>query len=296
MWLITGGDGQLGRCLGEVLTARGMEHLRLGRAELDLTDPERTASTIHDAGPSVIINAAGWTAVDDAEDHEAEALAINEGGARNAARAARIAGAKLVQISTDYVFDGSGDAAHDEDSTTAPASAYGRSKLAGERSVLAEHPEGTYVVRTAWLYSRHGRNFAKTMVGRALAGAPVRVVDDQRGQPTSATDLAAHIVDLMAGVMAGAASPGVYHGTNSGSGTWFDMATEIYRLCDRDPGLVAPCATGEYPAKAPRPANSVLGHRRTVAAGVPEMRQWRAALADVLPGVIEQVQKEEEPN
>lgn len=288
MWLITGGDGQLGRCLGEVLAAADIAHRRLGRADLDITDAARVEAVLSGVSPTVVVNAAGWTAVDDAEDREDEAFAANHLGVLNLARATRRTGATLVQMSTDYVFDGNDVGARDEDAPPSPASAYGRSKLAGEQAALQENPDGAYVVRTAWLYSRHGRNFAKTMVRRALAGEAVRVVNDQHGQPTAAVDLAAHLVDLVRAD----APPGIYHGTNSGAATWFDMASAIFGLCGRAPSLVTPCSTADYPARAPRPANSVLGHRRTVAAGVAEMRDWRAALEDHLPQVIEQVEQE----
>jgi dTDP-4-dehydrorhamnose reductase len=288
MWLIAGGDSQLGRCLGELLAASDVPHLRMPRRELDVTDIAGVRRAFDGLGTSVVVNVAAWTAVDAAEDDPDGAHAVNHIGARNLAIVAREHSSLLVQISTDYVFDGRSHMMYQEDSPTCPVSVYGRSKLAGETAAREEHPDGTYVVRTAWLYSRHGRNFAKTMVRRALADDRVTVVDDQFGQPTSAPDLAAHLIDLV-----GARVPtGVYHGTNSGVATWHDLATEIFRLCGRDPALVSPCPTAGYPTAAPRPPYSVLGHRRTVESGLAAMRDWMSALEDTLPGVIAEVNRE----
>jgi dTDP-4-dehydrorhamnose reductase len=288
MWLISGGDGQLGRCLGERLTALGVAHHRAARSELDVTDPVTVHRELARWTPTVVVNAAGWTAVDDAETHREAAFSVNHLGARNLAVTAREHGAMLIHVSTDYVFDGRDRCVRDEQSPTSAISVYGESKLAGEKAVLEEHPDGSRVVRTAWLYSRHGRNFARTMVRHALADHSVKVVDDQFGQPTSAPDLAAHLVELVDSRV----PPGTYHGTNSGVATWFDLACEIYRLCGRDPERVTACTTAQYPALAPRPAYSVLGHRRTVEAGVAEMRDWMSALEATLPDVIAAVRGE----
>lgn len=287
-WLIAGGEGQLGRCLVEELSTRDMAHLALGRAVLDITDAAAVDDLILSTSPSVVVNAAGWTAVDAAEDHEAEATLVNVDGARNLARASCRASARFVHVSTDYVFDGSRTGPYDEDSSVAPASAYGRSKASGEAAVNEAHHDGTWIVRTAWLYSRHGRNFCKTMVDKALGGHRVRVVADQHGQPTHARDLASHIVDLVAAD----APTGIYHGTNSGEATWHDFASEIYRLCGADTELVEPCSTADYPARASRPTNSVLSHSRTVRAGVPEMVPWPSALAHAIEGIVRVVRRE----
>lgn len=288
-WLVTGGDGQLGRCLVSELSSRGIEHVAVDRADLDIVDPIAVESFVADIEPTVVVNTAAWTAVDDAEDHESLAASVNTDGARNVARSARRAGAALVHVSTDYVFDGQSGVPYDEEAPMAPSSAYGRTKAAGETAVRDEHGDTALIVRTAWLYSRHGRNFCKTMVGRALAGESVRVVADQSGQPTHAGDLAVHIADLVAS----GAPAGTYHGTNSGAATWHEFATEIFRLCGADVSLVSPCGTGEYPTRAHRPANSVLGHRRTREAGVTEMPPWRDALAGAISGIIHAVRSEQ---
>lgn len=280
MWVITGANGQLGRSMDRCLAARGIEHRSLDRGELDITDASHVARALDAVRPDVIVNTAAWTAVDDAEEHREEAFAVNADGPRNLANWARDHGCVLVHVSTDYVFDGGTAGPHAEDDGCAPRSVYGESKLAGERAVLGILGDGALVVRTAWLYGPDGHNFVKTMIRRALAASPSRVVDDQRGQPTLADDLSWHIVDL---VIAGAR--GVHHGTNSGETTWFGLAREVYGLVGADVSLVTACSSADYPTKALRPRNSVLGHGRSLATGAPPMRNWQDALRDSIGGI-----------
>lgn len=282
MWLVLGAEGQLGRCLQVALDEYGASHIAATRRDVDITDPSSVHHAFTTWRPSVVVNCAAWTAVDDAEANEGAALAVNCNGARVIAEASAAIGAKLVHVSTDYVFSGRGNSPIAEDASCAPLNAYGRTKWEGEKAVMAAHPDGSIVVRTAWLYSAHGKNFARTMVARALAGSSVRVVDDQHGQPTSADDLAAHIIDLINASVA----PGIYHGTNEGNTTWFGFAREIYRLLGLDTELVAPVPSSEYPTPAARPAWSVLGHDRTVQAGVVPMREWQMALESSLPRIV----------
>ena len=287
-WLVLGGRGQLGRSLQEVLTARGMDHVVLGSSDCDITDAASVNSALDAHRPDVVVNCAAWTAVDAAETEESSAMNINCNGAAVVARACHSNSALLVHVSTDYVFPGTQSGPYGENDPTGPTSAYGRSKLRGEEAVGREHPDGSYVVRTAWLYGPYGSNFAKTMLRRALAGAAVRVVDDQHGQPTLSTDLAHHLVDL---VVSG--SPrGIYHGTNSMETTWFGFARMLYALAGVDTDLVTPVPSTEYPTPATRPSNSVLGHARTVAAGVAEMRPWDVALVAGFADIIEAVRNE----
>ena len=179
-WLITGAAGMLGRELTALLTARDEEFAALARADLDLTNTDAVMAAVSSVKPDVIVNCAAWTAVDAAEAHEDEALAINCGGAARLATACADAGAVLVHLSTDYVFDGQSSTPYAEGAITAPRTAYGRTKLAGELAVRAALPESCYVVRTAWLYGVHGRNFVHTMLRLARAGTSPAVVDDQR--------------------------------------------------------------------------------------------------------------------
>lgn len=280
-WLVIGGAGMLGRELTGLLDAAGTEALALDRAELDITDADAVVAAVDDHQPAVVVNCAAWTAVDEAEAHEAEALRINGDGAANLARACAAANpdTRLVQISTDYVFDGQATAPYPEDAAPHPRTAYGRTKLAGERAVLDLLPARGYVLRTAWLYGEHGPNFVRTMIELAAQRPTVDVVADQLGQPTWARDLAAHVIALV-----GSRGPGgIYHGTNAGETSWYGLARQIFALLELDPDRVRPAESAAVPRPAPRPAYSVLGHDRWITAGLPPMRDWRAALAEAFP-------------
>lgn len=279
--LITGASGMLGHDLQAVLAGRDVT--ALGRAELDVTDVEavRAASAGHD----VIINASAYTKVDDAETHEDDAYAVNATGAGNLATAAAEHGARLVQVSTDYVFDGRASSPYPEQAPIDPQNAYGRTKAEGERLAMAANPGATYIVRTAWLYGAHGPNFVKTMLRLAADRDTLNVVDDQVGQPTWTRDLAQQIVALIDSD----APAGAYHGTNSGETSWYDFTREIFSLSGLDPERVHPTDSASFVRPAPRPAYSVLGHDAWVVAGLAPMRPWRDALAEALEsGVAEQ--------
>lgn len=244
----------------------------LGRRDLDITDADAVHRAV--AGHDVVLNAAAYTKVDDAESHEDEAFAINATGVRTLAIAARTHGARLVTVSTDYVFDGNGTAPYSETAPLDPINAYGRTKAAGEQFAIAEHASGTYIVRTAWLYGAHGPNFGATMLRLAADRETVTVVNDQLGQPTWTLDLAAHIRRLVESD----APAGIYHGTNSGSGTWFDLARAVFEDAGLDPARVLPTDSTAFVRPAPRPAYSVLSHDAWVKAGLEPMRHWRDAL------------------
>jgi dTDP-4-dehydrorhamnose reductase len=269
--LVTGANGMLGRDLQSVLAGRQVT--ALGRADLDVTDAAAVAAAVD--GHDLVVNCAAYTRVDDAETHEREAYAVNATGAANVARACAATGARLVTISTDYVFDGNATEPYAEDRPRDPVNAYGRTKAAGEELALAAHPTGTYVVRTAWLYGAHGPNFAQTMLDLAKTKDTWSVVDDQLGQPTWTADLAARIVEL---IDAGAPA-GIYHGTNSGEATWFEFARAVLEESGLDPDRITPTDSSSFVRPAPRPSYSVLGHGAWAAAGLPEMRHWREALA-----------------
>ena len=286
-WLVTGAAGMLGRDLTALLAGNGEQVTALGRGDLDITDPDSVATALGTHQPSVVVNCAAWTAVDDAETSETAALRVNGDGPATLAAACAKAGAILVQPSTDYVFEGHAASPYPEDAPTGPRTAYGRTKLAGERAVLAALPESGYVVRTAWLYGAHGNSFVRTMIRLARRGNPVTVVSDQAGQPTWTGDLAAQILALVA------AKPpaGVYHGTSSGQATWFELAREIFDLQGAGRDLVRPVTSAEYAQAAtrqiaPRPAYSVLGHDAWRAAGIPPIRHWQDALNEAYPEVL----------
>lgn len=280
-WLVTGANGMLGRDLTALLTSNDKQVTGLGRGELDVTDAGSVAAALDKHQPSVIVNCAAWTAVDDAEAHEPDALRVNGGGAANLAAACARAGATMVQLSTDYVFDGHASSPYAEGDPAAPRTAYGRTKLAGERAVLAALPATGYVLRTAWLYGAHGNSFVRTMIRLARKGGPVEVVTDQAGQPTWTADLAAQILALVAS----GAPAGVYHGTSSGQTTWFGFAQEIFDLQGAGRDLVRPTTSEGYQRPAPRPSYSVLGHDAWAKAGIAPIGDWRDSLRRAFPAV-----------
>jgi dTDP-4-dehydrorhamnose reductase len=288
-WLIAGGSGQLGLALQSELSVRGIDFVSVDSHELDITDQSKVNALVDSVKPSVIANAAAWTDVDGAEANESGAYAVNALGPQNLARGAKEVGSKFVQVSTDYVFSGDATTPWSENSDHKPQSVYGSTKSEGEKLVLGAYPTGSYVVRTAWLYSVERKNFAKTITKLALNGTgDVRVVNDQMGQPTFTEDLAVQIIDL---VLSGA-SVGIYHGTNSGQATWFEFAQEIFKLAGADVGRVVPVSSSEYPRPAKRPSYSVLGHAAWSKTTVEPMRDWRIALAEAMPAMINGVKAE----
>jgi dTDP-4-dehydrorhamnose reductase len=281
-WLVTGARGQLGHDLVEVLGARPEDIVTpVGRAELDLTDEDGVRGAVRDwlsgtaatRSRAVLVNAAAYTAVDDAETDEATALVVN--GAAPGWLAEEMAGrGRLVHVSTDYVFDGSATRPYPVDAPTAPRSAYGRTKLAGERAVAAAGRDAT-VVRTAWVYGRHGGNFVRTMTKLEAQRETVSVVDDQVGSPTWSSDLAAGLVELG---LREVPAPPVLHYTNSGQVSWWGLARAVFEELGADPARVLPTTTEAFPRPAPRPAFSVLDGAAWTDCGLPAPRPWRNAL------------------
>lgn len=280
-WLVVGAGGMLGRDLIEVLAGTpGVRAEGLTRAQLDITDPAAVRAAV--AGSQVVVNAAAWTNVDAAETAEEAAAAVNGAGARHLAAACAATGARLLQVSTDYVFGGDGDSPYPESAPTGPVSAYGRSKLLGEQAVAELLPEHGYVVRTAWLYGEHGRNFVATMLKLSAQRDTLDVVDDQRGQPTWSHDLARQLRDLGQAAVEGTAPAGIYHGTASGETTWFELARTVFALTGLDPERIRPTTSAAFVQAAKRPAYSVLAHDRWVEAGLKPLPHWRDSLAEAL--------------
>ena len=268
---VTGGSGQLG---SEVVSAfAGHRVVAPGVAELDVASRDSVLQAITSVVPDVVVHAAAWTDVDGCELDPDRAFLVNALGTRHVAEAARIVGARVVYVSTDYVFPGDGGRPYDEWDATGPISVYGRSKLGGEN----ELDPGSTIVRTAWVCGRHGRNFVKTMLRAASAPPPegLTVVDDQHGCPTFADDLAAAIARLTV-----ARLPGLFHVTNQGRTTWFEFAREIIAAGGMDPDMVRPIATADLrPARpAPRPAWSVLDNAALRLAGLPLLPHYRESL------------------
>ncbi len=277
-WTVVGAHGMLGQDLVETLTTRGEQVLGVDRDTVDITDPAACAA-LDDA--DVFVNCAAYTAVDAAEDDETAAFAINARGAANLARAARRMGARLLQISTDYVFDGLGANPYPEDAPLAPRSAYGRTKAAGEWAVRAECPDHL-VVRTAWLYGARGPCFPSTIVKLARERGAVQVIDDQVGQPTWTMDLA----DLVHRLIDAGTPAGTYHGTSAGRTSWYGFAQAAVAAAGMDPSIVSPTSSAAYVRPAPRPAYSVLGHASLRAIGVEPIGDWAERWAVAAPPVL----------
>ena len=273
--LITGANGMLGRDIQESLGAR--PYSALSRATLDVRDLDDVREAVR--GHDVIVNCAAFTKVDDAEAHEEDAFAVNAEGAHNLALAARDTGARLIHMSTDYVFDGSATSPYPEDAPRHPLGAYARTKAAGEELVLEAHPAGTIILRSAWLYGQYGPNFVSTMLRLANERDTLTVVDDQRGQPTWTRDLAQKVVEIIDADI----SSGIFHGTSSGETTWFDFAQAIFAGAGLDPERVRPTDSASFTRPAPRPAYSVLGHNTWALSGLTPVRHWQDALAEALP-------------
>lgn len=282
-WLIVGGDGQLGRSLSEELSKKGEEFLALNRKQLDITDRYEIHKALHDFHPDVVVNSAAWTNVDDAEKFEVDARLVNAIGAGFLAQECLNMNSRLIHISTDYVFSGNSEVPWPECSKLAPASAYGRTKAEGEKLVLEFSSGRAFIVRTGWLYSKHGHNFAKTMVDLAFRNTDVvEVVNDQIGQPTYSADLANQIYQLINS----SAPAGIYHATNSGQATWFDFAREIFSLLGVNSNRVVPIDSRKNLRLAVRPAYSVLGHQLWSDVGLQPMRDWRLALEIAIPEIL----------
>ncbi len=280
--LVTGKEGQLVRSLVERAKVRAdLEIMALGRPDLDLEVAGSVAQAVRKLSPDVVLNAAAYTAVDQAEDEPDRVFRVNAEAAGELAAAARAAGAPIIQISTDYVFDGTADGAYCEEAATNPIGVYGRSKLEGERQVSRHNPDHV-IVRTAWVYSPFGRNFLKTMMTLAQDRDVLTVVSDQRGNPSSALDLADGLLALLSRWGAGERTDlgEIYHLGGTGAATWFEFAQFI---CSELQSLgiaaaeVRPIRTEDWPTKAQRPGNSVLDSSKFVRNMGFAMPDWRVS-------------------
>ncbi len=286
-WLLLGANGQLGRSLQDVLSASKIEFVAAGRLKADITDIASVENCVKQTTPSVIVNMAAWTDVDGAESHRDEAFLANATGAENVAKIAAEYEIPLVHISTDYVFDGTQTTPYKTDDATNPLSVYGASKLQGELLVQAAHPNGSWIVRTAWLYSPYGKNFARTIARKGLAGDNLSVVNDSFGQPTSALALARQIVALVAAHPAA----GVFHGTNAGEATWHEFASAIVDPI-ADHGSVTPVSSSAFPTVAIRPTYSVLDHTEWTIYGISDMPHWRESLEEIRGAIFDSVKEQ----
>ena len=278
--IVTGRDGQVSQALREA-AGGDVTVVALGRPDFDLARPASIAQAITGARPDVVVNAAAYTAVDQAESEPELAMAVNGVGAGKVAEAAARLGVPVIQLSTDYVFDGSRTRPYREDDPTGPLGAYGRSKFAGEASVAAAHPRAL-ILRTAWVYAPFGNNFVRTMLRLAASREEVGVVADQYGCPTSALDIAATVLAVARRLVSDPDAPtGVFHMTGQGEAVWADVAEAVFarsRALGGPHARVRRITTADYPTPAKRPANSRLDGARLAAVYGLTLPPWRHSL------------------
>jgi dTDP-4-dehydrorhamnose reductase len=279
--LIAGCLGMLGT---DLMAAFSPVHdvIGLDLPEMDIAVLEQCDARMQELRPDVVINAAAFTRVDDCETQEKKAFLVNGHGAGNLSKAAASTGSLFVHYSTDYIFDGLKSEAYLEEDAPNPKSIYGKSKLLGEDLIRRNCPNHL-IIRTSWLFGRNGPNFIRTIVDLARKGAPLRVVDDQRGSPTYSRDLAAYTLKMIA---AGCRS--TYHVTNSGSCTWFELASRAVQWAGIEGVSIAPVPTSEFPRPAPRPANSILANARLKQDGLALMRPWQTAAREYIEHHLKQ--------
>jgi dTDP-4-dehydrorhamnose reductase len=272
-WLITGAHGQLGTHLVAQLAAMGAgdEVTALGRSDLDITDAAAVHAAVRAASPDIVVNAAAYTAVDAAEADEEVAFSVNATAVEHLGRAAETAGARLIQVSTDYVFSGRAERPYEPTDPTGPRTAYGRSKLAGESAARAH---GGHVVRTAWVYGGPGANFVDTMARLATERPTVDVVSDQIGSPTYVADLAAGLLELGRSALA----PSVLHYANAGQASWYELARAVFARTGHDPDRVHAVDSAQFVRAAPRPSWSVLSTDVWSRSGLTAPPSWTDAL------------------
>ncbi|MBD3257398.1 dTDP-4-dehydrorhamnose reductase [candidate division GN15 bacterium] len=282
--LVTGAKGQLGMDVVKVLSP-SHDVTGVDVAELDIRQKDAVEVLVRETAPRVVVHAAAYTDVDGCESDHETAIAVNRDGTRYVAAACRETGARLIYISTDYVFDGEKDSAYHEDDPAHPKTVYGMSKLAGEKAVWEEISDFV-ILRIAWLYGKHGKNFVRAMLKLAqqqisakLQGhlvTPLKVVNDQFGSPTWSMEVARQIEAILTSDIRG-----VCHATGQGEVSWYDFATDIFAI-NKLKVLVLPCTTEEFPRPAPRPRRSTLDNRRLREAGLDVMRPYREALEEFL--------------
>ncbi|MFP5326351.1 MAG: dTDP-4-dehydrorhamnose reductase [Acidimicrobiia bacterium] len=277
--LITGAAGQLGADLVKEFDRPHHEVIACDRSKLDLSSRDSVLQAITTVEPDAIVHAGAWTAVDACESDPDRAFQVNALGTRHVADGARTVGARVLYVSTDYVFDGSLDRPYNEWDFPNPQSVYGHSKLAGER----ELDPGSTIVRCSWVCGYHGNNMVKTVLKLSAERDRLEFVDDQRGSPTFTADLAAAIYRLVVGKL-----PGTFHVTNQGATTWFEFVREIVRLAGRDPGIVHPIKTADLqpPRPAKRPANSVLDNAALRLQGLPLLPVWQESLERLVKELV----------
>lgn len=278
--LVTGAHGQLGRELTALLSECGISFYAASRNDMDITSMEAVRKKLREVNPTVIIHAAAYTNVDQAEADEDLAYSINAYGSRHVAIAAREIGASLCYISTDYVFNGQGLKPYNEYDRPEPIGVYGQSKFAGEELVKSLCDK-YFIVRTSWVFGQYGNNFVKTMLRLSEEKKEIGVVTDQIGSPTYTADLARFLLSLIQ-----TEKYGIYHASNTGSCSWYEFAQAIFELTNKDT-IVRPVTTEQFPRPAKRPSYSVLNHVAIRANGFKELPHWRDALHSFLQEIGE---------
>ena len=285
---ITGSDGQLGKSLKDAFLGTPHKITLLNRQSLDVTNSESALKVISSLKPDWIINCAAYTNVDQAETEQDICSAVNTKGVENLIVAASQNKSKLIQISTDYVFDGNKTGLWQENDKRNPLSYYGKTKAEAESLILQDYFFQSAIIRTSWLYSQYGKNFVKTMFNLGENGdSELNVVSDQVGQPTSCVDLSYLILDVINADITGS----ILHGTNSGSASWYEFAKSIFQLSGFDSERVKPILSENYPQKATRPRNSVLGHQLFKEVGLKPMRNWDVALEFAMVDILNEVRR-----
>jgi dTDP-4-dehydrorhamnose reductase len=298
--LVTGSEGQVARALAERGPGQGIAVTLIGRPALDLADPASVHDALRQTGGDVVVNAAAYTAVDQAEMEPDLASAINDRGAGAVAEAAAALGIPVIQLSTDYVFDGSAERPYSETDPVAPLGTYGRSKLAGERAVAAANANHA-ILRTAWVYSPFGKNFVKTMLRLAQDREEVAVVADQHGSPTGALDIADGIIAVGRNLLerpGDASLRGVFHMTGAGETNWAGFASDIFAASARlgGPGArVRPIATADYPTPAKRPANSRLDCTKLASVHGVSLPSWQPSVEACVKRLLDDASSKESP-
>ena len=270
--LVTGVKGQLGYDVVKELEKRGIEAVGVDIDEMDITDAASVDKVIKEANPDAVIHCAAYTAVDAAEENEDLCRKVNADGPRNIARVCKELDIKMIQISTDYVFDGTGERPWEPDDQCGPKSVYGQTKYEGELAVQ-ETLDKYFIVRIAWVFGINGKNFVKTMLGLSEKYDTLRVVNDQFGSPTYTYDLAKLLVDMVL-----TDKYGIYHATNEGICSWYDFACAIFKEAGIEMNVI-PVTSEEYGAKANRPANSRMSKEKLVENGFAKLPAWQDALA-----------------
>jgi dTDP-4-dehydrorhamnose reductase len=292
-WIIFGAKGQLGIELARKLYDLNIDVFEPKSQEIDVGNQESVFQYVLAVQPDFIFNAAAWTNVDSAEKNIEIVNKVNAIGPKNLAIVSKNIGARLIHISTDYIFSGNRAVPWEINSPALPLTVYGKSKLLGEKYVREIHLDGAYIFRTSWLFSEHRKNFVKAILKKALFEKDdVRVVGDQIGSPTSTSDLVERVLTVVEKKL----PTGTYHFSNSGQASWFEFAREIFELCGSDSRRIKAIKSTDYESLTPRPEYSVLSNRCWNEFGLTPTRDWRQALAEKLPAAIDNVMREKYAN